>query len=151
MSSVVVDTLANAKGNIRFGTDDLVNGCAQGWINLSGIGPVSTALTVRAAFNISSIADLGVGNYRFSFTQPLLNDRYVVNVDIARLGGAASNNNIMSTEVDVPSMSTTSFEIITNYYGASQTVAGQTNTFDPDGIYICCYASQGSIFLPDLP
>ena len=95
MSTIVADTICDQGGSIRIDTDDLVKGCAQGWINLSGIGPVSTAFTIRDTYNINSVTDLGVGNYRFFFAQALLNNRYAININIARPGGAVSNNNIL--------------------------------------------------------
>ncbi len=148
MSTIVADTICNQVGNIRFESNDLVKGCAQGWINLSGIGPVSTSFTIRDTYNINSVTDLGVGNYRFNFAQALLNNRYAININLARQGGAASGSNVLFAEVDLPSMSTSSFEIITNFYGLGALVANESVPFDPDGIYITCYATQDSIFPP---
>ena len=147
MSTIVADTICDRGGSISISTNNLVKGCAQGWINLSGIGPVSTAFTIRDTYNINSVTDLGVGNYRFFFAQPLLNNRYAININLARPGGAGANSNILSAEVDVPSMSTSSFEIHTHYYGLGSP-ANLTTPYDPDGIYITCYATQNSLFLP---
>ena len=147
MSTIVADTICNQDGDIRIDAEDLVEGCAQGWINLSGIGPVSTAFTIRDQYGINSVIDLGVGNYRFFFTQALANNRYAVNVNIARQGGALISNNIIVAEVDVPSMSVSSFDIITYYYG-SGAPTNLSAPFDPEGIYITCYATQNSLFLP---
>ena len=147
MSTIVADTICNQDGDIRIDAEDLVEGCAQGWINLSGIGFVNTGFTIRDQYNMNSVTDLGLGNYRFNFAQALFNNRYAVNVNIARQGGALLSNNIIVAEVDVPSMSTSSFEIVTYYYG-SGAPTNLTAPFDPEGIYITCYATQNSLFLP---
>ncbi len=44
--------------------DTVVSGSAKAWVNFNGTGTVA----IRAAFNVSSITDRGVGLYRVNFT-----------------------------------------------------------------------------------
>ena len=44
----------------------------RAWVNFNGTGTVA----IRAAFNVSSITDNGVGNYTINFTDPMPSDNY---------------------------------------------------------------------------
>ena len=45
---------------------------AKAWVNLNGTGTIA----LRDSFNVSSTTDLGVGQYRFSFSSAMLNANY---------------------------------------------------------------------------
>jgi hypothetical protein len=59
---------------------------ARAWVNFDGTGTVS----IRAAVNVSSITDLGVGEYRVNFTTPMPDANYSV---IATASGIDRSNN----------------------------------------------------------
>jgi hypothetical protein len=86
------DTAVN--GDLRYNTDDdvmegYVNSVweslptttglqpqlAQAWVNFNGTGVVA----IRESYNVSSITDLGTGNWEINYTSPLTND-YAVSV-----------------------------------------------------------------------
>jgi hypothetical protein len=46
----------------------------RAWVNFNGGGTVA----IRAAFNVSSITDNGVGQYTVNFTTPMPDENYVV-------------------------------------------------------------------------
>jgi hypothetical protein len=46
----------------------------KAWVNFNGTGTVA----IRASFNVSSITDNGVGNYRINFTTAMTDANYVV-------------------------------------------------------------------------
>lgn len=46
----------------------------RAWVNFNGIGTV----TIRAAFNVSSITDNGVGDYTINFATPMVDENYIV-------------------------------------------------------------------------
>ena len=47
---------------------------ARAWVNFAGTGTVS----IRAAVNVSSVTDLGTGNYRVNFTTAMTDNRYAI-------------------------------------------------------------------------
>ena len=44
----------------------------KAWVNFNGIGTIQ----IRAAYNISTITDFGVGSYRMNFTTPMSDTNY---------------------------------------------------------------------------
>lgn len=51
-------------GSSTVGTGYVVNGSAKAWVNFNGTGTIAA----RDSFNVSSLTDIGTGNYRLSFT-----------------------------------------------------------------------------------
>ena len=70
MSTIIATTLSN--GSVSVPTATVVNGSAKAWVNLNGTGTIA----LRDSFNVSSTTDLGVGQYRFSFSSAMLNANY---------------------------------------------------------------------------
>lgn len=64
MSTLQVNTLQNSSGQERF--------TASAWVNFNGTGTVA----IRAAGNVSSITDNGVGDYTVNFTTPMPDVNY---------------------------------------------------------------------------
>lgn len=52
--------------------DTVVSGTAKAWVNFNGTGTVA----IRAAFNVSSITDNGVGIYTVNFTNAMPDTNY---------------------------------------------------------------------------
>jgi len=46
---------------------------AKAWVNFNGTGTVA----IRASYNVSSITDIGTGEYRINFTNPMPDTNYV--------------------------------------------------------------------------
>lgn len=67
MSTAKFNTLQNAAGSKSVPVDTVVDGSAKAWVNFNGTGTVA----IRAAFNVSSITDNGVGDYTLNFTTAL--------------------------------------------------------------------------------
>jgi hypothetical protein len=75
-------------------TTNLQQGLCKSWINLTGTGTIA----VNDSFNISSVTDIGTGNYRAYYTSNMSNVNY--SVDIAGAGataGAAASGKIISS------------------------------------------------------
>lgn len=68
MSTLRVNTLQNAAGTGQ----PAMSGAAKAWVNFNGTGTVA----IRAAFNVSSITDGGVGDYTVNFTTALEDANY---------------------------------------------------------------------------
>lgn len=52
-------------------------GRARAWVNFNGTGTVA----IRAAYNVTSITDNGVGDYTVNFTSALTSGNYCVNTN----------------------------------------------------------------------
>ena len=74
MSTAKFDTLQNAAGTKSVPVSTVVDGSAKAWVNFNGTGVVA----IRAAFNVSSITDNGVGNYSLTFTSSMPDTNYAV-------------------------------------------------------------------------
>lgn len=67
MSTLRANTLSDASGSNSVPMATVASGTAKAWVNFNGTGTVA----IRAAFNVTSITDNGVGNYRINFTNPM--------------------------------------------------------------------------------
>jgi hypothetical protein len=70
MSTLRVNTIQNQPGT---GAPN-IDGLAKAWVNFNGTGTVA----IRASFNVTSITDVGVGNYTVNFTTALSDTNYCV-------------------------------------------------------------------------
>jgi hypothetical protein len=66
MSTLRVNTLQNTSGVEVY--------TAKAWVNFNGVGTVS----IRAAGNVSSVSDNGVGDYTVNFTTAMTDANYSV-------------------------------------------------------------------------
>jgi hypothetical protein len=73
MSTLRVNTIQNSGGT----GSPAINGLAAAWVNFNGTGTVA----IRGSSNVSSITDLGTGDYRVNFTtaMPDVNYSFVLN------------------------------------------------------------------------
>lgn len=74
MSTLRTDTLQNAAGTKSVPVATVVDGSAKAWVNFNGTGTVA----IRAAFNVASITDNGVGLYTVNFTNAMTDANYSV-------------------------------------------------------------------------
>jgi hypothetical protein len=63
MSTIKTETLSTPS-NATVPVDTVVNGTAKAWVNFNGTSTVA----IRRAFNVSSITDMGTGDYTVNFT-----------------------------------------------------------------------------------
>jgi len=69
----------------------------RAWVNFSG-----TTMVIRGAGNVSSITDLGVGNYRVNFTTPMPDGNYVATgVSSAGANGATAISGVTQSSADI--------------------------------------------------
>jgi len=93
-------TLPTAGGNVLTNVSDLeaqvktatnATGSApiyscRAWVNLDGTGTVS----IRDSGNVSSVTDVGTGNYTVNFTAPMQDANYACSANCTNRGGASS-------------------------------------------------------------
>jgi hypothetical protein len=104
MSTLRTNTLSNAAGSASVPVDTVISGSAKAWVNFNGTGTVA----IRAAFNVSSITDNGVGDYTVNFTTAMPDANYA----IAGLAGSAASGALKAiTKSGTPT--TSSFDINT--------------------------------------
>jgi len=85
--TIVADTLQNGTGTST-SMDNAINGSAKAWGSYTGVA--SSAPTLRAAYNISSVTRNSTGNYTFSFTTALADANYGVVAGIPLSSGNAA-------------------------------------------------------------
>jgi len=66
--------MSTLKTNTIKNTDDVEMYLAKAWVNFNGTGTVA----IRAAGNVSSITDVGTGNYQVNLTNALPDVNYCV-------------------------------------------------------------------------
>lgn len=81
-----VKTSLNATGNAPMFA-------CRAFCNFNGTGTVS----IRASGNVSSITDLGTGNYRVNFSTALVDDDYAANFTAGRPDNTSSGDRLIAT------------------------------------------------------
>jgi len=74
MSTLKLGTIATQDGTESTEVTNVVNGSAKAWVNFNGQGTVA----IRKSFNISSITDVGTGQYRANFETAMPDSNYVI-------------------------------------------------------------------------
>lgn len=80
MSTINVNTIQNTSGVEQY--------LAKAWVNFNGTGTVA----IRAAGNVSSITDNGVGDYTVNFTASMVDVNFAAVVTAGGPGTLASSN-----------------------------------------------------------
>jgi hypothetical protein len=75
MSTLRLTTISNQSGSATVPSETVINGSAKAWVNLNA---ETGTPVIRASFNVSSITDLGVGDYAVNFTNALVDANYVI-------------------------------------------------------------------------
>ena len=74
MSTLRLTTISNQDGSATVPSQTVISGSAKAWVNFNGTGTVA----IRAAFNVSSITDVGTGDYTVNFTTAMTDVNYCV-------------------------------------------------------------------------
>jgi hypothetical protein len=94
--------MSTIKVNAIQGTDGVERYMARAWVNFNGTGTVA----IRASGNVSSITDLGTGNYRVNFTTAMPDANYSAHATSSLTGNWqwASTNSFSTTSVELQSI-----------------------------------------------
>jgi hypothetical protein len=84
MSTLRLTTISNQDGSATVPSQTVISGSAKAWVNFNGTGTVA----IRAAFNVSSITDNGVGDYTINMTTALVDANYSVSGSTGGTGAA---------------------------------------------------------------
>jgi len=108
-------------GNINFNgwinDDGSENYKCRAWVNFNGQGTVA----IRASGNVSSITDLGVGQYQINLTTAMLDANYVQVIGIGDFGIGWNGNSALGitsngtktttfTKIDLSNNNTTQYD-----------------------------------------
>lgn len=89
MSTARFNTLQDASGGNNMPVADINQGRAKAWLNMNGSGTIAA----RDSFNVSSLADNGVGDYTANFGVPMPNANHAPQITGQTTNGA--NNSIV--------------------------------------------------------
>ncbi|MGV0983487.1 MAG: hypothetical protein ACOYB2_02965 [Limnohabitans sp.] len=123
------NTLKNKPSTVAgFGISDMAaqvsaNERCKAWVNFNGTGTVA----IRAAFNVSSITDNGVGDYTVNFTSALADANYGVSVSAAGSASAIIPKIFAATEGASPTLMSTTQVRVTNTSSGGTSDAGFFN------------------------
>jgi hypothetical protein len=89
-----------------------IQGSAKAWVNF---GYVSSAITTRASYNVSSVTRTGTGDYTVNFTNAMVDANYVVagNCQYINTGGQANQNIFLNINDGSGNLSTSSVRVST--------------------------------------
>jgi hypothetical protein len=109
--TLTISTLSD--GTNSTSATNCIQGSAKAWVNFNGTGTVA----IRASYNVSSITDVGTGQYRVNFTNAMPNANYCVLVQ----AGENSYTTNWSTVAPVNANITTSLVEVGTTNGTSAT------------------------------
>jgi len=112
------DSSANFKFNSGFGSVATAYGC-RAWVNFNGTGTVA----IRASGNVSSITDLGTGQYTVNMTNALPD----VNYSITGLCRVTGSGGTLVLADDLTARTTTAFRVFTLNAAPADADAVQVN------------------------
>lgn len=95
MSTLRIDNLSTGNGTFSIPTDVLTRAACRAWVNFNGVGTVA----IRAAYNVSSITDNGVGRYVVNFTNPMIDSNYCVTTGCKQDANLVSQSSLLHAAV----------------------------------------------------
>jgi len=124
-------------GSVTFNTlststteaDNVASRTAKAWVNFDGTTNTAGNCTIRAAFNVSTVADNGTGNYTVNFTTNMASVNYVVSG--LAIGNPVGVNNYANT-MSMRTISTSGFSLFTG----SPHITGLANPFEIDATVV---------------
>ena len=67
MSTLKVATIADTSGNNGTAPEEISKGRAKAWVSFNGGTNINGLCEVRSSYNLTSVSDLGVGDYGLNF------------------------------------------------------------------------------------
>lgn len=118
--------MSTVKFNTWQNTDGTENYKCRAWVNFNGTTNTGGNCDIRESGNVSTVADLGTGNYQVNFSTAMPDANYAVT------GLAQYQNNGGQTILEGPSdASTSSFEVYTK--------TNQNATFDTEFVSVAVF------------
>ena len=99
-----ITTLKDGSGNNPSTPADILQGRAKAWVKLNGTGTIAVA----ASYNVTSISDLGTGNYRVTWATDFNSIEYCVS---ATAGDSSAANERMCSISEVHTVTTSACKV----------------------------------------
>ena len=106
-------TLSNVAGNQSIAIDRLAQGTPHAWVNFDG---TTTPIRIRAAYNVDSITDGGVGLYTVNYSTP---NPFINGTGAAAICTAIYTSNLWVIEPTVASNTAWTQSVVISYSTAS--------------------------------
>jgi hypothetical protein len=132
MSTLSVENIKSGTSSppiIKNSSDVEVGKFCRAWVNFNGTGTVA----IRAAFNVTSVADNGTGDYTVNFTNAMPDANYAIMGYAGAYNGSSQNQNITGgrdlAAGDVPTTSGCRIRI-------DNQSSGTTSNLDPLHVHV---------------
>ena len=121
MSTIVTSNVSD--GTLSIPTTYVTNGSAKAWVNFNGTGTIA----IRDSLNVSSLTDVGTGNYGQTFTSAFANANFNAVLGAGTTSTGASDFHYACADYSVP-RTTTAFRFY--YFGAGGATFSDTKNVD---------------------
>lgn len=143
MSTIKTDTLQNVAGTLSVPVGTVVNGSAKAWVNFNGTS-VTSPFTIanggiRAAFNVSSITDNGVGDYTINFTTAMTDANYAPIVIAAPSDNQRNNVTVGLSANGAPTLAPEGNTKFAGSFRIQTGLPGSTTFVDHASVYVAVF------------
>lgn len=115
---VLKNGVANTPPTIQDSSGTQVGTFCRAWVNFNGTTNTGGFCTIRASFNVTSVADNGTGNYTVNFTNALPDANYSIAQTL--FAQSSSNDGGVAVIAWGTTPSTTSFNMVTDQRSAGE-------------------------------
>ena len=121
MSTLALSTISNLAGTASTSSDNVINGSAKAWVNFNGT--LTTPITPRASYNVTSVTKISTGNYTINMTNALVDTNYSV-TGLCRVAGSGGT---LCLADDLTARTTIAFRVVTLNAAPTDADAVQVN------------------------
>jgi hypothetical protein len=113
---VIKNGVANTPPTIQDSAGTQIGTFCRAWVNFNGTTNTGGFCTIRASFNVTSVADNGTGDYTVNFTTAMPDANYMIN-GTSSLPSGGSDRRVVATNLNTTP--TTSAVRISVGYGST--------------------------------
>ncbi len=127
---VLKNGVANTPPTVQDSAGTQIGTFCRAWVNFNGT--LSTPITPRASFNVSSVTKAGTGNYTISFTVNMPDANFCTQTTV---GGASTTQvvGLASDGTSYPAQGTTNVQVV------FRTVTNPWPTVDPANVNVAVF------------
>ena len=115
---VLKNGVANTPPTIQDSAGTQIGTFCRAWVNFNGTTNTGGFCTIRASFNVTSVADNGTGNYTVNFTNAMPDANYSIAQTL--FAQSSSNDGGVAVIAWGTTPSTTSFNMVTDQRAAGE-------------------------------
>jgi hypothetical protein len=127
MSTLVAQTISN--GTVSTSSANVIQGSARAWVNF---GYISSAITTRKSYNVSSVTRTAAGQYAVNFTNAMVDANYATITSSSSINNGVYGkfSNIVGVTGTTVTPTTSSVTVFSSY---------TSGTFDEDYISVAIF------------